>query len=256
MSPGYDISSATNERVKRLVRLGRRRHRDEEGVYLVEGPRLVGRALEAGLHPLEVYGDGTVDIGLPMVTMHPAVLDRVSYRERSEGLIAVFPQARDTLAGIEPSPRTLLLAAEGVEKPGNLGGMLRTAAAVGADAVVLVSGRVDRFNPNVLRASTGACFQVPIVETGLADLVSWLAESGVALVAADAAAPTPYWDADLRSGVAIILGSEDRGLSSLARSSAAAVVSVPMIGPGIDSLNLSVTMALLAFEAVRQRTTR
>lgn len=247
---GFDITSPGNERVKRLVRLKNRRHRDAEGVFVVEGARLLDRAVAAGLTPLEVYTSGEADIdGLNTTSVDPSVLDKASYRSHAEGVIAVFEQFESDLDSLTMGSDGLLLVAEGIEKPGNLGAIVRTADAVGATGVVSVGGSVDVFNPNVLRSSTGAVFTVPIVVTDLDKLVSWL---DVPLVAASPDAGQPMWETDLRSAVALMVGAEDTGLTHEARAAATALVSIPMSGSA-DSLNASVTMALLAYEAMRQR---
>ena len=144
------------------------------------------------------------------------MLDRVSYRKRSEGLLAVFPQTETTLNSIEPRDPALVLVTEGLEKPGNLGAILRTADAAGADAVLTVPGRVDSFNPNVIRASTGGCFTVPVVGVGLTDLIAWTARNRVALVAADPDGPVSLWDSDLTGPLALMVGAEDTGLTDTA----------------------------------------
>ena len=239
--------------MKRLARLARRSHRDQDGVFVVEGPRLVARALAAGFVVEEAYGDGSVQLdGLEMTTVSPEVLDRVSYRDRSEGVIAVFAQRRTTLDEIHPATPALILVGENLEKPGNLGAILRTADAVGADAVVTVPGEIDVFNPNAIRASTGAVFTVPVVSAAIAELTQWLDHHRIPLVAADPAGATSLWEADLSGPVALMIGAEDEGLTEEARGAADLLVSIPMRG-SVDSLNASVSMALLAYEAVRQR---
>lgn len=251
----YQIVSPSNPRIKRLARLGERRHRDQEGVFLVEGPRLVARALAAGLQPLETYGDGSVETaGLELVTVAPSVLARVSYRKQSEGVIAVFPQTGTALEDLKLDTAALLLVAEAVEKPGNLGAILRTADAVGADAVITIPEQVDRFNPNVIRASTGACFTVPVVGVDLTGLVDFTTTRRISLVAADPEGPASLWGVDLTGPVALIVGAEDTGLTTATREASQHLVSIPMRGV-VDSLNASVTMALLAYEAFRQRST-
>jgi TrmH family RNA methyltransferase len=252
----FEIVSTANPRIKRLIRLRERRHRDDEGVFLIEGARLFERALAAGLEAIEAYGDGTVEWDGPLVTVHPEVLDRVSYRSRSEGLIAVFGQYPSDLGEIEPGSPALVLVAETLEKPGNLGAILRTADAVGADAVISLSAGIDRFNPNLLRASTGACFTVPFVETELDELLPWLVSAGIHLVAADPTAPLTLWEGDLGGPVALMVGAEDHGLSTRARGAADLTVSIPMTGATVDSLNASISLALLAYEARRQRSGR
>lgn len=249
----FDISSTSNPRIKRLIALQRKRARDTEGVFVVEGQRLFDRALAAGLAPLEVYVDGSTETAdLEVIRLPPEVLDRASYRERSEGLIAVFDCFSATLDQVELGEPPLVLAAEGLEKPGNLGAVLRIADAVGADLVVTVGESIDLFNPNALRASTGAIFTVPVVATGLAELLRWLADREIELIAGHPTARQPYWALDLAGPVAIIIGAEDTGLSDLVLSNAARSVSIPMLGSS-DSLNAANALAIIAFEVLRQR---
>jgi len=250
----FEITSATNPRIKRLVRLRKdRRFRDEEGAFAVEGPRLLSRALQSGHEPLEVYWDGTTPIPWDgaSVTAHPDALDRASYRRRSEGVIAVFPLLPTGLETLPDVP-TLLLGAENLEKPGNLGAMLRTADAVGADGFVALGSGVDAFNPNVVRASTGALFTVPIAVCEMEGLLRWLRDREMPLVAATPEGSTTIWEADLIQPCLLLVGAEDEGLSQEARSAAHTLVSLPMAGT-VDSLNASATLAVLAYEAVRQR---
>lgn len=253
MSP--DITSSSNERIKWLIRLRDRRHRDAEGVFVVEGARLYGRAIDAGLSPLMTFVAGTTP-GLvgDVVTVDPSVLDRASYRDRSEGLIAVFPQFDTALERVSPRSEPLILIAEGIEKPGNLGAMLRTASAAGVDALIAVGSTVDPFNPNVLRASTGAVFSVPVAVSTWDMAQPWLSQREIALVAASPDAATSLWHADLTGPVAVVIGAEDTGLSPQAAAMATRTVRIPQHETGVDSLNASVAAAIVLFEAVRQRT--
>lgn len=252
---GFEITSHGNERIKRLVRLRERRHRDEEGVFLVEGSRLVQRALAAGLKPLEVYEDGSIgDLRVAdSVLVEPSVLAKASYRNTSQGVIAVFAQFEHPLRDITPSDPALLIVTENVEKPGNLGAMMRTASAAGADAVVTVGRGTDIFNPNVVRSSTGALFTLPVVSTDLGSLGSWLDEREVRLVATSPVASESIWQTDLRVPCALMVGAEDSGLSRGALDLADVIVGIPMFSSVVDSLNTSVSLALIAYEAVRQR---
>lgn len=252
---GYDITSSANDRIKWLIRLRERRHRDAEGVFVVEGERLYRRAISVGLVPDVVFTDGAVDIGREMVRVHPSVLDKISYRSRSEGLIAVFPQFDVGIGRIALSATPLLLIAEDIEKPGNLGAMMRTAAAAGVDAVISVGSTVDPFNPNTVRSSTGALFTVPLAVSSWEEATSWLEERGIDLVAASPDGAESLWESDLTRAVAVVIGAEDRGLSERAVSLAAQTVLIPQSVTGVDSLNASVAAAVVLFEAVRQRTT-
>ena len=254
---GYEITSPANERIKRLVRLRERRYRDAEGVFVVEGPRLIERALEAGLEPVEVFGDGSADYPdmNAMVLVEPSVLDKASYRRSSQGLIAVFDQYRRELSDITLSAPGLVVVTEGLEKPGNLGAMMRTASAVGADGMITVEAATDIFNPNVIRASTGAIFSQPIVSTDLSSLQTWLEDSSMILVATSPSAEQSIWECDFTVGCALMVGSEDSGLSSEAMDLADLVVRIPMHASAVDSLNASVSLAVTAYEALRQRQT-
>ena len=257
--PPYDISSPANEKIKRLVRLRDRKHRDAEGVFVVEGNRNLGRALAAGLTPIEVYADpeseSLSDLEWSSVTtVHRQALARASYRQQSEGIIAVFEQFATDLGRIEVGDPPLILVVEGIEKPGNLGAMLRTADAVGADALVATGTAVDPFNPNVVRASTGALFTIPLVCSLFEEFEAWRTSGDIGLIAASPESSIPVWDVDLTRSTAIMVGAEHIGLSREAKSAADSLVSVPMAG-GVDSLNASASLAVLAFEAVRQRST-
>lgn len=252
---GYDITSPSNEQVKRLARLRTRRDRDAERLFVVEEERIFLRALQAGHQPQAVFvcpdlRDPIPDI--PYVTMSPEAMDRASYRHSTTGLIAVFPYFEQDLEMVALSDPALVLVAEGVEKPGNLGAFLRTGDGAGIDALVLVDPTTDVFNPNTVRASTGALFTVPVVGARFEDVAAWLASAGVRSVAADPVGPVWYWEADLSGSCAIWIGSEAGGLSPRAREIADARVSIPMAG-GADSLNAAVAASLLLYECLRQR---
>jgi TrmH family RNA methyltransferase len=223
-------------------------------MFLVEGKRQLARALGAGLEPLEVYVDGSIDYHGPgrVITTHPDALARASYRNRSQGIIAVFPQFPTRLDDLVVSDPALVVVAEAIEKPGNLGAMLRTSEAVGADALIVAGDAVDPFNPNVVRASLGALFSVPLALAALEDIVTWTAERGIDLVAATPHATDSLWDSDLTGSVALVIGSEVVGVSSHALEAATRTVHIPMRGAS-DSLNASVSLAVIAYEVLRQR---
>ena len=254
---GFDITSAANERLKRVVRLRDKRHRDNEGLFVVEGPRLATRALGAGHVPVEVFLDGSCSFESPTkaLTVEPSTLDRVSYRDRSEGLIAVFKQFDTGIGNIGLGENPLVLIAEAIEKPGNLGSMLRLADAVGADGFISVSGVTDLFNPNVVRSSTGALFTVSIAVCELEELVSWVRFGPMRLAAAAPDSEEILWDIDLTGPTSLMVGAEDAGLTPDALSVADVQFSIPMEG-GSDSLNTSMALGLSAFEAIRQRRAR
>lgn len=254
-----EITSPANPRIRRLAALRDRKDRDREGVFLVEGARDLDRAVGAGLEPIELYWDperfaeppGRADV--QAVVSGPA-LDRASYRGRSQGLIAVFAQFDISIDRLDPGPDPMILIAESIEKPGNLGALLRTADAVGAAALIAADPTTDPFSPNVVRASTGAIFSVPLAVSALPSTLTWLRRLNIPLVAADPGASDPLWSADLSRACALMVGSEQLGLSDGARAGADQTVSIPMLG-ATDSLNVSVAMAVLAYESLRQRQT-
>jgi RNA methyltransferase, TrmH family len=252
-----EITSAANPRIKRLVALRDRKERDRESVFLVEGFRDLDRAVARGHQPLEIYYDPTRFSGPPHragteVSVAPEALDRASYRGRSQGVIAVFGQIDVTLERVAPGPVPFFLIAESIEKPGNLGALLRTADAVGAHALIAADPDVDPFSPNVVRASTGAIFSVPLAVAGLDAVVAWVRGHGARIVAADPGAADALWETDLTGPIALLVGAEHTGLTESALTAADNTLSLPMHG-STDSLNVSVSMAVLAYEALRQR---
>lgn len=253
--PVFEITSVRNERIKRLRRLRDRRQRDEEGVFVVEGPRLFSRALETGHEPLEVYTDGSVENpgDAPEILVDRSVLDAASYRKTSEGLIAVFSQWSAKLEDLRLSEPSLLIVADGLEKPGNLGAIMRTAAASGTDGLVTIGGSSDPYNPNAIRASTGAVFSLPVVRSDFESLRSWLNAKTLPLIALAPEATQTIWETDLARSCALMVGSEDAGVSRQALRLADETATIPMRRRGVDSLNTSVALAVTAYEAVRQR---
>jgi TrmH family RNA methyltransferase len=245
------ITSVDNPRVKEVVRLRRSRERRVTGLFVVEGPREVERARAAGLHfhaeyaapELLAAGAAAIDPGAEEVSAR--VLRAMAYRSEPEGIVAVVEAPSRSLP---PSP-TLILVAVGVEKPGNLGAMARSAEAAGADALLVADGSFDPWNPNAVRASTGAVFTLPILASDL----DGLRALPLRRVAAVVDAPTRYTDVDLRAPSALIVGAEDSGLDERWREAADDAVSIPLNGDTVDSLNAGAAAAVLLFEAVRQR---
>ena len=260
------ISSLQNPRVKQLVKLRDRRPRDEAGVFLVEGYREIRRALEKNVALTELYfapewflGENEPALiaqaeaaGAKAYELSKDAFAKVAYRERPDGLLAVAPQWRRTLADLTLPPAPFLLVVEAIEKPGNLGTILRSADAAGCDAVIVCDPVTDIFNPNVVRASTGVLFSVPLVVADSAGVLTWLRENGVKTVATTPAAEALYTDTDLRGPLAIIMGSEQYGLSEFWLTNADLPVRIPMAGQA-DSLNVAMATIITLFEAVRQR---
>jgi TrmH family RNA methyltransferase len=244
------ITSVDNPRVREVVRLRKARERRREGVLIAEGVREVERALAAGLVVRQVFHapellPGWTDGGDRSEEVSARVLAKMSYRDAPEGVVAVF----ETPARAVPADASLLVVAVGLEKPGNLGAIARSADAAGADGILVAEGEVDPWNPNAIRASTGSVFTLPIVEATL-DEVAALPQRRVAAVLG---AATPHFDADLTPPTAFLIGAEDSGLDERWRAVANLQVEIPMSGTAADSLNASAAAAVLLFEAVRQR---
>ena len=227
------------------MRVGRERRR--VGLFLAEGPREVGRALSAGLTVTAMYHSPELLPDWPHggIEVSPRVLAKMSYRGDPEGVIAIV----ETPVATIPADASLVLVAVGIEKPGNLGALVRTADAAGADALLVADAATDPWNPNAIRASTGAVFTLPIVEATL-DTIRALPLQKVAAVVD---APTPHTGVDLRAPTALLVGAEDAGLDGRWRDVADVQVSIPMHPRTVDSLNTATAAAILLFEAVRQR---
>ncbi len=266
MLPVEKITSLQNPRVKQLVRLRERRARDEAGLFLVEGYREVRRALEKGVRLHELYyapewflGENEPALigqakqaGAQLFELSRDAFAKCAYRDRPDGLLAVAPQWKHTLAGLKLATPPFLLVVESIEKPGNLGTILRSADAAGVDAVILCDAVTDIFNPNVVRSSTGVLFSVPVVVADSAGVHAWLKEQGVRIVATTPDTPQCYTQADLRGPLALVMGSEQYGLSDFWLKESDLAVRIPMAGQA-DSLNVALATIITLFEAVRQR---
>ncbi len=276
------LSSADNPRVKAVVRLRKHRDRRESGLFVAEGMREVGRALAAGLWMEELFFCATI-LGrswgellreLPDIQdkaahaaafdVPPGLLEKMTYCEKPEGLVAVFQQPRwelETLAERATAlrkdcwPTDLWVVAAGTEKPGNLGAMVRSADAAGAWGVFAADANVDAFNPNAIRASTAAVFVVPVISAPSGDILRFLKNRNARIIVATPEATLDYTSVDLAGPVALVIGAEDRGVDALWREAAGTTgcVTIPMKGVAVDSLNASNAAAIMLFEATRQR---
>jgi len=265
--PDLEISSPANPRLKQLVALRRRRARDEAGVTVVEGFEELGLALDAGVRPRTLFYapelmldadeqlrvvDDVRSSGVETVKVSRTAFEKVAYREGPDGFIALVPSVRAGLADLELPAEPLLLVCEGLEKPGNLGAMLRTADAAGVDAVIAVDPVTDWGNPNVVRGSKGTVFSVPVASATLDATLGWLRAHGIRLLATTPDTETLHTDADLTGAVAIAVGTEKFGLTDEALRAADVRVRIPMHG-NVNSLNASAAAAIVVYEAVRQR---
>ncbi len=253
------ITSLQNERVKHLVRLrDDRRQRQRDGLMVVEGRDEINLALAAGHQPRtlvtcpDLAGSQLAAPDAETLTVTVPVFDKISYRDNPDGWMAVFPIPRRSLPDLVLGQAPLLIVAESVEKPGNLGAILRTADAAGVDALLVCDPRVDLYGPNVVRASRGTVFSVPSAEAGSSETFDFLNRRGIRVLAATPGGTEAYTEQDLRTGVAIAVGTEDEGLSDFWLQRADARVMIPMFGK-VNSLNVSIATALIVYEAVRQR---
>jgi RNA methyltransferase, TrmH family len=265
MSAELEITSPANPRIKQLVALRRRRARDESGVTLVEGRAEIELALDAGVRPRSLYycpvlqdrdrtdlADRARAAGADVVLVSRPVFEKVSYREGPDGWLAVVPAVDTSLAHLVLGPQPLILTCAGLEKPGNLGAILRTADAAGVAAVIAADPVADWGNPNVVRASKGTVFTVPVASAASAEVLAWIAAHGLHIVAATPDAKLLVTETDLTGPTVIAVGAEHAGLSADWLERADVRVRIPMLGRA-DSLNVSASAAILAYEAVRQR---
>ena len=262
------LTSPANTRVKRVVKLRTRRHRDRERRFVIEGFKELDSASRAGFPVETVFyceqhfaGRGEEelvrrlgDAGSVCEPTNAAVFAKLSYRRTPDGLLAVAATPELTLAGLEVPGHSLWLVAANIEKPGNLGAMLRTADAAGVSGVLVADPTTDPFNPNVVRASVGTLFSVPLAVASAALVRTWLAEHDIRLVASSPTASTDYAEADLSGSVAIVVGGEHDGLDA-EWTTGFETVRIPMAGQA-DSINAAMTAVVLLFEASRQRRTQ
>ena len=253
------ITSLTNSRVKRLVALQQKSSlRIDEGVFVVEGVREIERCHQSGLVIDEVYYCPAILPERPAVPcgaafeVTQAVYDKIAYRGSTEGAMAVVKTRNIALADLDLPERPLVVVLESVEKPGNLGAVLRSADAAGVDAVIVCDPLTDLWNPNLVRSSTGAIFSVPCVACTSEECIAFLKERGIAILTAQLQDSELYYDTDMRRATAIVMGTEATGLTDVWRQAADAHIRIPMLGV-VDSLNVSVSAAILMYEAVKQR---
>jgi len=288
-----EITSAQNPRIKHLLALQQKSQlRRQEGLFVVEGRRELEHCLRAGYEIEELYylpltlseGNGE-KTGLLLdqllneeehpfplrsegikgrYCLTPSLYERIAYRGSTEGVIAIVKERRLTLSDLNLSTpvsnrrgaggeASLIVVLESVEKPGNLGAVLRSADAAGADAVIVCDPLTDLYNPNLIRSSIGAIFTVPTIACTSEECITFLKQQGIQILTAQLQDSKLYYDTDMCGPTAIVMGTESTGLTQQWRDAATAHIRIPMLGR-LDSLNVSVSAAILLFEAVRQRT--
>lgn len=256
------ITSTQNPKIKHLLTLQQKSsERRKSGLFVVEGRRELEHCLTAGYEVECVFAlEGVqLPVNLPVQAVSQNVYERIAYRGSTEGVVAVVRAKTLTLGDLNslPSGRSesaapLYVVLESVEKPGNLGAVLRSADAAAADAVIVCDPLTDLYNPNLIRASIGAVFSVPVVACTSEDCIAWLKERGIRILTAQLQDSELYYDTDMQGPTAIVMGTEATGLTEKWRQAADAHIRIPMLGQ-LDSLNVSVSAAILLFEAVRQR---
>jgi TrmH family RNA methyltransferase len=269
------LTSLHNARIKNILKLNNRRQRDAQKRTIVEGIREVERALQCGIVPQEAYvcpelittDEATAvwqqlqaleeERQLALFTVTTDLFAKAAYRGQSGGILLVIPYLDHSLSSLSLSAAPLLLVIDGGEKPGNLGAILRTADAAGVDAVIVTSranSGTDIHNPNVVRASLGALFSLPVVEAMSETLLPWLRQKQIQIAVLTPDGERPYTEANLKGALALVMGSEAFGVGPEWPAAADIRLKIPMFGL-VDSLNLSVATAVVVFEAIRQRNT-
>ncbi|MBQ6203744.1 MAG: RNA methyltransferase [Prevotella sp.] len=260
------ISSIQNPKIKKLLHLQQKSsERRKEGLFVVEGQREILHCIEAGFEAdtfflcRELFDSGEYADNLRrhlegkrVFEVSEDVYQKIAYRGTTEGLVAEMKVRTHVLNDLELKENPLIVVLESVEKPGNLGAVLRSADASGADAVVVCDPLTDLYNPNLIRSSIGAVFTVPVVACDSDECIDFLKRKGIRILTAQLQDSHLYYDTDMTGGTAIVMGTEATGLTNKWREAADAHIRIPMLGQ-LDSLNVSVSAAILLFEAVRQR---
>ncbi len=261
------ITSVQNARIKHVVALQQKSSlRREEGLFVVEGQREIEHCKACGYEVVEMFrrkdeGGRTKEISSSDILVTSQVYEKMAYRGSTEGVIAVVKCKDHSLSSLLLPPSSILqkqaplvVVLESVEKPGNLGAILRSAEAAGVDAVIVCDPLTDMYNPNLIRASIGGVFCVPTAVCTSQECIAFLKEHGIKILTAQLQDSYEYYDYDMTQGTAIVMGTESTGLTNQWREAADAHIRIPMLGR-LDSLNVSVSAAILMYEAVRQRST-
>jgi RNA methyltransferase, TrmH family len=264
-----NVTSAQNQKIKELLALQEKsRARKAAGLFVVEGRRELGHCLDAGFVPRTLFICGEIlteeelnDLLGKAERLNPKVgviqipnelYGKIAYREGTEGVIAEIEFKERTLDNLELGTDPLVIVLESVEKPGNLGAVLRSADAAGADAVIICDPLTDLYNPNLIRASIGAVFSRQVAVASSEEAIAWLKRKNIQILTAQLQDSVLYYDTDMKKATAIVMGTESTGLTDIWRKAADVHIRIPMLG-ALDSLNVSVSAAILLFEAVRQR---
>jgi len=258
------ITSLTNPRIKRIVQLRKSKVRSAEGVMIVEGEREILRALEAKVNFREMYvskskneittprGRNLIKLKASVYETTQSVFSKIAYGQKEEGILAVCEIPRYSFSDFKNVKSPLFVIIEGIEKPGNLGAILRTCDGAGVTGVIVCDKKTDVYNPNVIRASLGTIFSVKVVAATNEEALKFLRSQNVSICATLSQAKMGYTKANLNQPFAVVMGSEEKGLSNFWSQQADLCVRIPMKGKA-DSLNVSASAAIVLYEAIRQR---
>jgi TrmH family RNA methyltransferase len=261
------ITSLQNPRVKAALRLRDRRHREKQARIRIDGARELLRAIRAGVALREAFvceplcsGDDAQrvlaalpDSGAEILDVAEPVFQKLAFGDRAEGVLGVAEMPTPGLSDLALPAGALVAVLEGVEKPGNVGAVLRSGDAAGLSALIVADGRTDLFNPNAIRASLGTIFSLPVATATAQETLDWLRRQGLAIFAARVEGSVPYTEANYNRPAAVVLGSEAAGLTDVWTADDVTPLHLPMLGAA-DSLNVSAAAAVLFYEALRQRT--
>lgn len=264
MKTGIVITSPQNPKIKSLLSLTKYRERREHQLFIVEGKKETQMAINAGytianiFYNFDLITEAELQcMGLSnelLIPVNQNIYNKIAVRENSVGIISVAKMKNHSLETITLRDTPLILVIESVEKPGNLGAMLRTADATSVDAVIISDPRTDLYNPNVVRSSLGCLFNLAIATATSEATVEWLERNNIKIFCSSLQSAQPYCEADFTQPCAIVMGKESTGLSEIWRNHATLNLKIPMLGK-IDSLNVSNATAVMLYEAIRQRNT-
>jgi RNA methyltransferase, TrmH family len=259
------INSLQNPAIKNVVRLQQKAAtRKEQNLFVIEGRREVFLALQSGIQPAQIFlcheiytveKEYPIDLSAIEKTITPVATDvyeKIAYRGDTQGIIMVARQFSTSLEDVRLNQNPLIIVLESVEKPGNLGGILRTADAAGVDAVIVCDPRIDVFNPNVIRSGLGCLFTNQLAVCTNTEAQKWLFENKIKILTASLQAQANYHETNLNVPLAIVFGPESTGLSQSWYDATDLSVKIPMLGK-TDSLNVATSVAVLVYEAQRQR---
>lgn len=262
MKKGEVITSIHNPKIKSLISLEKPRERRKQCLFIIEGTKEIGLAIKAGYKIGNIFYcekiishdqlGSLADVKM-VIPVSKDVFDKIAVRENSGGVIAVAEMKANRLEDLKLSKSPLILVIEALEKPGNLGAILRSADAAGMDAVICCDPHTDFYNPNVIRSSVGCVFTQPIASASSEEAIAWLQKSHIKIFCAYLNSSKAYHQIDFKEPSAIVMGTESTGLSEIWVKTADANIIIPMFGK-IDSMNVSASAAVLMFEAIRQRT--